>query len=32
MFLASQSEQSFLIRCKITFYQEPVYIFLSEHI
>ena len=32
IFLASQPEQSFLIRCEITLYQEPVYIFLREHI
>lgn len=31
-FLASQPEQLFFIRCKITLYQEPVYIFLCEHI
>nr|DAE90494.1 MAG TPA: hypothetical protein [Caudoviricetes sp.] len=32
IFLTSQPEQSFFVRCKITLCQEPVYIFLCEHI
>lgn len=32
IFLAPQSEQPFFVRCEITLYQEPVYIFFREHI